>query len=268
MREDTADTTRTVDDRMDPARAAALHAVLGLPGRPPVEGEALPPFFHQVYFWDVRPPDALGHDGHVRTGDLVPDLGLPRRMWAGGRLTFHAPLRAGIRATKATTLAGFTRKEGRSGQFALVTLRHVIRQKGAPVLTEEQDLVYRPAPDGPEPPTGPQAPDTAETDDAMSFDEVALFRYSALTMNGHRIHYDLGHARDEAGYGGLLVHGPLLATWLALLAEKVAGRTLSHFAFRARSPLLCREDARFCTAGDRLWVAGADGRLCMEAEAR
>lgn len=267
MQDVAAEATRTIDDRMDPARAAALHAVLGLPGAPPREGQPLPPFFHLAYFWDVGPPETLGADGHPRTGGLVPDTGLPRRMWAGGRLTFHAALRTGIRAAKTSACIGFARKTGRSGHFALVTLRHEIRQRGALVLTEEQDVVYRPAHHGPDTATAPVLPVTQARSERTRFDEVALFRYSALTMNAHRVHYDLAHARDEAGHGGLLVHGPLLATRLALLAERTKGTPLRHFHFRARSPLICGEEARLFIADGGIWATGGDGRLCMEADA-
>jgi 3-methylfumaryl-CoA hydratase len=259
-------TSLTVADRMDPARAAALHATLGLPGRPAASGDVLPPFFHHIYFWDARPPQDLGADGHPRTGRLIPDLGLPRRMWAGGRLTFHAPLRAGVLAERTTTLAGFTRKTGRTGQLGLVTLRHVIRQKGMPAVTEEQDLVYREAARQSEPaPTPPNAPSGEETRDSLSFDTTALFRYSALTFNGHRIHYDADYARSE-GYRDLVVHGPLLAQWLMLLAAQKLG-ALSGFAFRATSPVHRGETVDLCSLGPRFWVRGQDGRLCMDAKA-
>jgi 3-methylfumaryl-CoA hydratase len=251
---------------MDPARAAALHAVLALDGRPPAAGDPLPHFFHQIYFWDVVPPQDLGPDGHPRTGGLIPDLGLPRRMWAGGRLTFHQPLRAGILAEKTTILTGYTRKTGRSGQLGLVTLRHVIRQKGAPVITEEQDLIYRAARQPEEPaPDAPQAPEGEEVSAPLGFDSTALFRYSALTMNGHRIHYDPDHARAE-GYPGLVVHGPLLAQWLMLLAAARI-EPLRTFHFRASAPLFVFEEAEICAAGSRLWIRGPGNRLCMEAVA-
>jgi 3-methylfumaryl-CoA hydratase len=250
---------------MDPARAAALHAVLALDGPPPAAGDPLPPFFHQVYFWDVFPPQDLGHDGHPRTGGLIPALGLPRRMWAGGRLTFHQPLRAGVLAERTTILSGYTRKTGRSGQLGLVTMRHVIRQKGAPVLTEEQDLIYREAAHPTDRAPDPiPAPVGEELSAALAFDSTLLFRYSALTMNGHRIHYDLEHARSE-GYPGLVVHGPLLAQWLMLVAA--ARGPLRTFAFKATAPLFHFEKAELCSTGSRLWIRGPDNRLCMEAEA-
>jgi 3-methylfumaryl-CoA hydratase len=231
---------------------------------PPEAGDPLPPFFHQIYFWDVLPPQDLGHDGHPRTGGLIPDMGLPRRMWAGGRLTFHQPLRAGILAERTTILAGYTRKTGRTGKLGIVTLRHVIRQKGAPVLTEEQDLIYREAPrPGDPPPDPPAAPGGEEISAPLAFDTTLLFRYSALTMNGHRIHYDLEHARTE-GYPGLVVHGPLLAQWLMLVAA--ARGPLQRFAFRATAPLFHAEEAVLCMSGDRAWIRGPANRLCMEAK--
>jgi 3-methylfumaryl-CoA hydratase len=256
-------TSRTISDRMDPARAAALHAVLGLDGDPPAAGDPLPPFFHHIYFWDVLPPQDLGPDGHPRTGGgLIPDLGLPRRMWAGGRLTFHQPLRVGVLAERTTILAGYTRKTGRSGHLGLVTLRHVVRQKGAPVLTEEQDLIYREA--AALPPDPLPAPEDEEVSAPLVFDTTLLFRYSALTMNGHRIHYDREYAQSE-GYPGLVVHGPLLAQWLMLLAA--ARGPLRTFSFKATSPLFLFEEAEVCAAGPRLWIRGPGGRLCMEARA-
>ncbi len=260
-------TSLTVTDRMDPARAAALISALDLARPHPGLGDALPPFFHHVYFWDVRSPGELGADGHPKTGRLIPDLGLPRRMWAGGRLQFLAPLRAGVLAEKTTTLVGFARKTGRSGEFGLVTLRHVIRQKGVPVLTEEQDLVYRPAKtEGEARPEAPRAPAGEDSCDRIGFPTTMLFRYSALTMNGHRIHYDEGYARDVEGYPGLVVHGPLLAQWLMLLAEARMG-ALRTFSFRATAPLFHTEGADLCALGSRFWVRGPDGRQCIEAEA-
>jgi len=134
--------TQTARDVLDPARAAALHATLGLDGATPCSGEALPPFWHRIYFWEARPPHELGREGHPKTGGFIPDLGLPRRMWAGGRLAFASALRVGIPAEKRSTAEAVVRKRGRSGPLAFVTLRHEIVQTGAVVLSEWQDLVY------------------------------------------------------------------------------------------------------------------------------
>ncbi|SLN56388.1 hypothetical protein PSA7680_02946 [Pseudoruegeria aquimaris] len=253
---------------LDPARAAALHAALARDGQPPADGEALPPFWHQIYFWDAQPPTALGGDGHPRTGTgLIPDMGLPRRMWAGGRLAFHAPLLCGRPAQKLSTLETATRKQGRSGPLAFVTLRHEIRQAGVLCITEWQDLVYREAadPSAPPPRARPAATDE-ESATRRGFDTTLLFRYSALTFNGHRIHYDETYARRVEGYGGLVVHGPLLAHLLMEKAEAELG-PLAAFRFRATAPVMHSEKADLCRKGHSLWVRGEDGRLCMEAEA-
>ncbi|WP_026756873.1 FAS1-like dehydratase domain-containing protein [Sediminimonas qiaohouensis] len=255
-------------DIMDPARAAAFLATLGRAGTL-AAGDPLPPFFHQLYFWQARPPGDLGRDGHPRPGiGAIPDTGLPRRMWAGGRLEFHAPLIAGTPAQKTTTLHEITRKEGRSGPLAFVTLRHEITQIGQARVTEWQDLVYRndPAPDAPAP-TPPTAPRDEDICEEAEFNSTMLFRYSALTFNGHRIHYDLDYARDVEGYAGLVTHGPLLAQLLMLLADRELDR-MRTFSFRATAPLMHFETAQLCwRTGGTLWVRGPDGRLCMSASA-
>ena len=259
--------THSQSDPLDPARACALQAALGLvPDLDP--GMPLPPFFHQIYFWQALPPDRLGRDGHQQTGiGLIPDMGLTRRMWAGGRLEFNAPLRAGEPATKISTVDSARRKDGRTGPLAFVTLRHEIIQAGHLCVTEFQDLVYRqdPAPGQPAP-TPPMAPTDEESRREQGFDSTLLFRYSALTFNGHRIHYDMDYAREVEGYGGLITHGPLLAQLLMLMAEDALG-PLRTFAFRATAPLLHFEPAMLCRKGTTLWVRAPDGRQCMTAQA-
>ncbi|GAA6176330.1 FAS1-like dehydratase domain-containing protein [Sulfitobacter pacificus] len=253
-------------DGMDPARANAMHVALGQPADF-TTGSALPPFFHQLYFWEPQPAAALGRDGHPMVGGLIPDMGLPRRMWAAGRLAFHAPLRAGIPATRSSICENAQAKQGRSGPLAFVTLRHEVHQEGVHCLTEWQDLVYRedPAPDAVKP-TPMMARTDEETCREVSFSSTLLFRYSALTFNGHRIHYDLDYARDVEGYGGLVVHGPLLAQLLMLMAQEELG-PLSSFDFRATSALMHHETAMLCRKGRDLWVRGTDGRQCMSARA-
>lgn len=198
-------------DLMDPTRAAAFQVALGQSESIGM-GDPLPPFFHQLYFWSVISPDGLGRDGHPRVGALIPDFGLPRRMWAGGRLTFHEPLIAGVVTTKTSLCESQIRKDGRSGPLGFVTLRHDLHQDGVLCVTEWQDLVYRQDPDvAATKPIAPQARTDEQTRDEVTFSSTLLFRYSALTFNGHRIHYDQDYARDVEGYDGLVVHGPLLA---------------------------------------------------------
>lgn len=263
---DAAAKTQTLTDLLDPARAAALHATLDRPGPVPGAGDPLPPFWHQVYFWRPQRPAALGPDGHPKTGTgLIPDLGLPQRMWAGGRLVFHAPLILGRQARKITTVEAVIEKSGRTGRLGFVTLRHEIRQDGALCVTEHQDLVYR-APPGDRTDIAPPMARTDETDAlAVQFTTIQLFRYSALTFNGHRIHYDADYARGTEGYAGLVVHGPLLAQLLIHRAQYRLDRIRS-FQFRATAALTHLESAALCWHEDRtLWVRAADGRQCMTA---
>ncbi len=256
----TAQTRDEVQDLLDPARAQALLTALGR-AEVVAAGDPLPPFFHHLYFWSPQPPAALGRDGHPRVGGLIPDMGLPRRMWAGGRLEFHEPLRAGGPARKVSRVEAATHKTGRTGPLGFVTLRHEIWQAQTLCVTEWQDLVYRedPAPDAPRP--APEIAPKGEVLRVAAFDSTLLFRYSALTFNGHRIHYDLDYARQVEGYGGLVVHGPLLAQLLMLEAGPLTG-----FSFRATAPLMHFEAAHLCQNGQEMWVSGPEGRLCMRAK--
>jgi len=263
MTKDATGRSRSQTDRMDPARAEALAATLGLPFD---AGAPLIPFAHQVYFWEALPEPALGRDGHPALGPFLPDLGLPRRMWAGGRLNFHAPLFAGTEAIKTSTIESVTRKTGRSGPLGFVTIRHDIAQGGQTCVTEWQDIVYRedPAPGAaaPEPPATPEGAQETET---RAAGPTTLFRYSALTFNGHRIHYDPDYARGVEGYAGLVTHGPLLAQWLMLMAARRG--VLARFDFRATAPLICPDPAMLSRRDDLLWATGPDGRLRMTARA-
>lgn len=253
-------------DSMDVARANAMMVALDRPADL-ISGDALPPFFHQLYFWTPQPADQLGRDGHPRVGGLIPDMGLPRRMWAAGRMVFHAALLAGVEAERISTCESHTRKEGRTGPLGFVTLRHEVYQAGRHCLTEWQDLVYREDPSGDAPkPAPPVARDDETHSLQVAFSSTLLFRYSALTFNGHRIHYDLDYARDVEGYAGLVVHGPLLAQHLMLFAQKHLG-PLDRFEFRATAPLMHFEQATLCIKDRDLWVRGPDGRQCMVAKA-
>ena len=254
-------------DLMDPARANALLSSLGRAGLDAGD-PVLPPFFHHLYFWDAQPPDTLGRDGHPRVGTgLVPDTGLPRRMWAGGRLRFDAPLRAGHPAEKRSRVASVTRKTGRSGPLAFVTVEHEIWQDNRLCVREAQDLVYREdaSPEAKQP-VRPTTSETAQDTRTVGFDTTLLFRYSALTFNGHRIHYDEHYARHTEGYDGLVVHGPLLAQLLMLWAEETSPH-LTGFSFAARYPVAHQDVVHLCRDGVQYWVKGRDSTLHMVAKA-
>ncbi|MCY4316293.1 MAG: MaoC family dehydratase N-terminal domain-containing protein [Roseovarius sp.] len=257
---------QTISSMVDPDRARALQATLGIP--PTIEhGDALPPFFHQVYFWDPQIPCLLGRDGHPKVGRVVPDLGLPRRMWAGGRLDFHAPFRAGFKARRVTQVENAVRKQGRGGQMGIVTMCHEIWQGNRRAITEWQDLVFlNDLSNGPRP-DPPMSRLDEEYCESRTFDTTTLFRYSALTFNGHRIHYDREYARNIEGYSDIIVHGPLLAQLLMLLSQRQIGH-LRKFIFRATSPLFHTQSATFCWKSDgSSWVRNPDGIQCMVASA-
>jgi 3-methylfumaryl-CoA hydratase len=217
----------------------AMSATLERPGRAPEYGDEVPPAWHWLYFLEARPASQIGSDGHPQRGDFLPPVPLPRRMWAGGRIEWHAPLRVGDAATRLSEIVSVEPKSGRTGTLVFVTVRHTISVAGGVSIVEEHDIVYREAakPGDPVPPPrpGPDGPTWTRT---CIPDEVMLFRYSALTFNGHRIHYDAPYVTGTEGYPGLVVHGPLQATLLLDLAREHApgGRRLARFEYRALSP--------------------------------
>ncbi|WP_424973986.1 FAS1-like dehydratase domain-containing protein [Dinoroseobacter sp. S124A] len=230
--------SETVTDTLDLRQAR--HMQLTLDQDPTLgPGDPLPPFWHYLYFNPQIKASDLATDGHERLGRFLPDLGLPRRMWAGGSVTLHAPLPLGAEVTKTTTIRDVSRKNGRSGALGFVTVAHDFSHGGQHCMTEVQNIVYRapPAP-GSTPPAPPPAPEGATFSRKVTPDPVLLFRYSALIFYGHRIHYDAEYTREVEGYPGLIVHGPLTATLLiAFGMEQAGGRALRRYEIRAMSPL-------------------------------
>ena len=254
---------------------AALAATLDRDDPAPRTGDQLPPLWHWLYFLPLARQSELGPDGHPKRGGFLPPVTLPRRMWAGGRLDFHQPLRVGDEITRMSRIVDITQKQGRSGALVFVLVRHEISGPGGLAIAEEHDIVYRddpqPGAPGPVPPT---APDGATWERAVTPDDVLLFRYSALTFNGHRIHYDRRYTGEVEGYPGLVVHGPLIATLLMdLLRRSLPGAVVQRFEFRAVSPLFDFAPFTVCgkpAPGERvkLWARNAQGGLAMEANAR
>ncbi|RRH76182.1 protein dehydratase [Falsigemmobacter faecalis] len=249
------------------ARVAALFDLAPLR-----QGEPLPELWH----WFLFPPKAaqsdLGPDGHPRLGGFLPPFALPRRMWGGSGVAFCHPLRNGLPVRRETVIEQVDLKQARSGVLGIVRLRHDLHQDGRLCLTETQDLIYRAAAMPGDTPAAPQpATDDAQAQRVLTPDPVLLFRYSALTWNAHRIHYDLPWATGEEGYPGLVVHGPLTATLLAAHARAVRQAPLRKFRFRGLSPLFCNEalSLNACEADGalRLWASGPRGGVSMSAEA-
>ena len=230
--------------------------------------DTLPPLGHWLLGRPMARQSDIGADGHParRGGTLLPPLRLPRRMWAASEVDFLASIPLDAAVERRTTVAAITPKRGRSGAMVFVTLDHEWLYRGAAVIRERQHLVYR-EPAGAAAPARPD-PDApvAETTRVVVADPVALFRYSALTFNGHRIHYDRDYAAFE-GYPGLVVQGPFAATLLLDHARRHhAGASVSRFAFRARAPLFTDQPFTLAMAGDRLWIVDADGATAMTAE--
>lgn len=238
-------------------------------------GNAVPPLWHWLYFLPISPISDAGPDGHPKRGGFLPPVPLPRRMWAGGRLTFHAPLKVGEKATRVSTIANIEDKTGRSGRLVFVTVQHAIEVGGELRLEEEHDIVYRDAPQEGTRPQHPQlAPDGETWRRTIDADAVMLFRYSALTFNSHRIHYDYPYVTQVEGYPGLVVHGPLIATLLAdLVRREQPDATLQSFAFRALRPTFAGQPFTVCgrpSADGKtidLWAKDHDGYLTMRATA-
>jgi 3-methylfumaryl-CoA hydratase len=260
-------------DRVTRFPVAALSATLDRDDPPPQEGDPLPPLWHWLYFLPVARQSALGPDGHPARGGFLPPVPLPRRMWAGGRFTFHQPLHVDEEINRVSTVQDVTVKQGRSGALCFVLVRHEVFGERGRALVEEQDIVYREAA---VPGEAQAAPRPARTDDTWHRDvvpsEPLLFRYSALTFNGHRIHYDRRYVTETEGYPGLVVHGPLIATLLMDLLRRNSTLAPASFRFRAVSPLF--DTAAFsvhgaaeASDGVALWARNAGGHLAMEADA-
>lgn len=271
---DWLDKSQTVRDEITAFPLAAMASTLDRP----IEAEAVPPLWHWLYFLPVSPLSEAGVDGHPKRGGFLPPVPLPRRMWAGGRLTFHAPLKVGDQATRQSTITGIEDKTGRTGRLVFVTVQHDISVAGDVRIEEEHDIVYRDNPGETSSNTPGKEPAKAPADETFSrvvtTSPLLLFRYSALTFNGHRIHYDYPYVTQEEGYPGLIVHGPLIATMLVdLVRRQYPDATLATFAFRALRPTFAPNSFTVCGKPSDdgrtldLWAKDHDGYLTMRATA-
>ncbi len=266
--------TESVTDLIAPAPLAAAAATLDDAVSSFPDGAAVPPLWHWFYFLPHAPQSQLGPDGHPRRGGFMPPIELPRRMFAGARMRFHRPLRVGGPATRHGVIREVSHKEGRSGRLAFVTMEYTVTQDGEVCLVEEQDIVYReagapvPAPPVVAWPPPPQGSWTR----IVTPEPTLLLRFSALTFNAHRIHYDRDYVTGVEGYPGLVVHGPLTAVLLMELVRHNSTRPVTGFTFRGTAPLFDLAPFRVVATPDgeaavRLVAEGPDGRVAMTATA-
>ena len=267
--------TESAADEVTAAPIAALSATLDRDDPIPRAGDPLPLLWHWLYFLPIHRHSELGADGHARLGGFLPPVPLPRRMYAGNRVEIHHPLRVRDTISRLSRIVDVTLKEGRTGPLIFVRVRHEISNPEGLALTEDQDIVYRDDPRVDDrAPTPPRAPDDATWTREIRPDEVLLFRYSALTFNGYRSHYDRRFVTEVQRYPGLLVHGPLIATLLAdLLRRNLPDAQVSSFSFRAINALFDTAPFFACGRPDddgrtvRLWAKDSDGALALEATA-
>jgi 3-methylfumaryl-CoA hydratase len=259
------------EDVITAAPAAGLSAALDYAGPLAVPGDPLPPAWHWLYFLPTVAASEIGSDGHPRRGGFLPPVPLPRRMWAGSDIRFCSDLRIGDPVRRVSTVADVQHKHGDSGELVFVKVRHDIYSAETPAIVEDQNLVYRAAASG-STVASRGAPAAPAWSREIRPDPVLLFRFSALTFNAHRIHYDRDYARDREGYPSLVVQGPLTAILLLdLLRRELPEARLAGFRFRGLRPLfdlhpLCLQ-GRLDGDGAHLWALDNDGALAMDARA-
>jgi 3-methylfumaryl-CoA hydratase len=259
------------EELLTPALAARFNATFDRSG--PLEpGAEAPLLIHLCLCLPAVPTAELGADGHPERGGFLPPVPLPRRMWAGGAFAFHAPIQVGATVTRRSVIRDVALKEGRTGRLCFVTVEHQIASDGAPALTERHDIVYREADTAGAAPAAPPAAPRGEESRVIPASPVFLFRYSALTFNGHRIHYDAPYVTGVEGYPGLIVHGPLQATLLCQYAAELKGHPPALFEFRSRAPIFDTQDFTLNASAEgdglKLWTAAPGGPVAMEAAAR
>jgi 3-methylfumaryl-CoA hydratase len=262
-------------DQVTAAPIAALSATLDRDDPYPQPGDPLPPLWHWLYFLPIPRQSELGPDGHAKRGGFLPPVPLPRRMFAGDRVEFHRPLHVGEGISRLSRIVDVNTKQGRSGPLVFVVVRHEISDREGIAVVEEHDIVYRESPKSHDTAPAPQKPPSAATwTREIRPDDVLLFRYSALTFNGHRIHYDRRYVTQVEGYPGLVVHGPLIATLLLdLLRRNLGDASVASLSFRAIRPLFDIAPFHVCgkVASDgkavQLWAADSEGWLAMDATA-
>ena len=266
--------TRSEVDFAAPFPVRALIATLDESDAEPKAGDPLPPLWHWLYFLEIARQSKIGADGHAERGDFLPPVPLLRRMWAGSRFAFEGePLRIGDTIERCSTIKSVEPKSGSSGSMVFVTVQHSISGPRGLSLVEDHDIVYREAPKpGEQARPAKPAPADATWSRKLVPDEVLLFRFSALTFNGHRIHYDQPYVTGTEGYPGLIVHGPLMGLLQVELARRSSpGKAVKSFEFRALSPAfsggpLTVGARREADGSAATWIANAQGGLAQQGK--
>lgn len=271
--------TESLQDSITVAPVRALSATLDRTDPIPSKGTVLPELWHWLYFLPHARQSEIGPDGHPKRGGFMPPVPLPRRMWAGSRLQWLAPLAVGDEIERVSTIQSVTHKSGRTGDLIFVLVKHEISNQNGLALIEDHDIVYRDAAGSGDKPVAPTpAPIDAKWSKTITPDDVLLFRYSALTFNGHRIHYDRQYVTEVEAYPGLIVHGPLIATLLVdLVRQSLPACTLKRFEFRATRPTFDIHPFKVCAKPDlekdlsgktiSIWAQDHEGWLTMQATA-
>jgi 3-methylfumaryl-CoA hydratase len=261
------------EDEITPRLVEEFRATLE-PHLAPAGADEAPLGIHWCLAPYAAPIAELGPDGHAAKGLMLPPVPLPRRMWAGGEVETLAPFKIGDKVTRRTRIADVVAKEGRSGALCFVMLAHEFTTARGTMLRERHDIVYRAAapgaPHGGTAAARPSARPEAERSWRVEASPVLLFRYSALTFNGHRIHYDYPYVTGTVGYAGLVVHGPLQATLLLNLSAALGAKRPLRFLYRGRAPLIAGQafhvEGRAEGGHTACWTRAAAGEICMEAE--
>jgi 3-methylfumaryl-CoA hydratase len=252
---------------------AMIHATVGSPqAAAPVSGDPIPHLWHWCAFVPTARMSDLGPDGHPRLGGFLPPVPLERRMWAGGQLTFHCAVHVDEPLTRRSTIRSVVEKAGRAGPMVFVTVDHEISGVNGLAISEQQDIVYLPIPDSYAPPRKIDVPRNPVLDQIVQMSTPLLFRYSAITFNAHRIHYDLPYATGVEQYPGLVVHGPLQATLLMDAATRHRGKPPVHFRFRGVHPMFHDDTLRLMATDEgpdalALCTASSGGHQGMQATA-
>ena len=264
--------TTKIEDQIDYARASVAKNFFNLPDLTLDQGTPLPKYWHWFFCWETAPKELLGRDGHIRPGNnIIPNSGFPRRMWGGGDIVFFKPLKIGMRVSREITVEDIKYKTGSSGKFCIIQIRNDYKNNENILLTEKQNLIYLP---NREKYIEQETKENYELSSVVkenAFNSQQLFQYSALTMNSHRIHYDLDYCKTIEFYPNLVVHGPLIAQQLVELADQKLNGNLKKFEFKALNPIFVEDKFSMNLINKDnfldLWVNDKSGNISMTAKA-